>query len=75
MYADEEARVVRCKPVAIPERLCEGPMGLGVDAAPVDGQARIATKCSQTVQVCCMYIMHVYYIYLRSLYVYADICI
>ena len=48
MYADEEARVVRCKPVAIPERLCEGPMGLGVDAAPVDGQARIVARCMQT---------------------------
>jgi hypothetical protein len=24
--------------VPIPDRLCEGPMGLGVDAAPVDGQ-------------------------------------
>ncbi len=38
VHSDEELRLLRQKPVPIPDRLCEGPMGLGVDAAPVDGQ-------------------------------------
>eukprot|EP00292_Cryptomonas_paramecium_P034412 CAMPEP_0113714802 /NCGR_PEP_ID=MMETSP0038_2-20120614/32849_1 /TAXON_ID=2898 /ORGANISM="Cryptomonas paramecium" /LENGTH=180 /DNA_ID=CAMNT_0000641879 /DNA_START=247 /DNA_END=785 /DNA_ORIENTATION=+ /assembly_acc=CAM_ASM_000170 len=38
IHSDEEIILIRQKSVAIPDRLCEGPMGLGVDPLPVDGQ-------------------------------------